>query len=455
MKARLLIVDDDLDLRTELGRALAGQGYAVLAVEDANAALSALGSQPFDLVVTDLRMNGLDGVALCERVVERHPHVPVIAVTGFGSMETAVATLRAGAADFLTKPYDLVQLVRAIDRCLRVRDLEREVRRLRAEAPADVGARLGDSAVMRTLDELVDRIARTDSTVLVTGETGTGKELVARALHERGARRDGPFVAINCAALPPALLESELFGHERGAFTDAHTRREGLFSASSGGTLFLDEIGELPLAVQAKLLRALEQRAVRPIGSASERAFDARVVAATHRDLATAVADGVFREDLYFRVAVVHVDVPPLRVRGGDILVLAQRFLERFADRSGKAVRSFSAHAASKLLDYPWPGNVRELQNCVERAVALTSTELVLVGDLPPHVRDHRPNAFTLGADSDPSGLVTLEEMERRYLKRVLSAVGWNKTEATKILGIDRSTLYRKIERFALEPADE
>jgi two-component system response regulator HydG len=286
--------------------------------------------------------------------------------------------------------------------------------------------------------------------VLVTGESGTGKELAARALHAHGRRRAGPFVAINCAALPEALLESELFGHAKGAFTDAREKRVGLFQQASGGTLFLDEIGEMPLTIQAKVLRALETRQVRPLGAQSEVAFDARIVAATNRDLESEVEEARFREDLLYRLNVIQIEMPSLRARGGDILLLAQAFLERFAAKSGKNVERLSSAVGEKLLAYAWPGNVRELQNCIERAVALARYEEITVEDLPPRIRDYRRSHVLLASD-DPSELVSMDEVERRYALRVIEATGGNKNRAARILGWDRKTLYRHLARW--EPA--
>jgi two-component system response regulator HydG len=283
--------------------------------------------------------------------------------------------------------------------------------------------------------------------VLVTGETGTGKELVARALHDRGPRRNGPFVGINCSAVPETLLEAELFGHVRGAFTDASRARPGLFARANGGTLFLDEIGELPLALQPKLLRALQERKVRPVGSDDEVSFDARVVTATNRDLESAVEENRFREDLFFRINVIHVALPPLRARGGDVLVLAQHFVDRYAGQAGKAVSGISAAAAERLMAYAWPGNVRELENCIERAIALTEYEKIAVDDLPEKIRSYR-RSHVLVASDDPAELVPLEEVERRYILRVMEAVGGNKTEAAQVLGVGRRTLYRKLEQY-------
>ncbi len=288
----------------------------------------------------------------------------------------------------------------------------------------------------------------TDATVLIDGETGTGKELAARAVHGRSRRRDAPMVTVNCAAVPANLLESELFGHVRGAFTDARTNRKGLFVQADGGTLFLDEVGEMPLEMQAKLLRALEERAVRPVGGQQEVPFDVRLIAATHRDLEAGIEEGTFREDLYYRINVVELTMPPLRARGTDVVLLAQTFLDHFAHQHGKPVRRFASPVAERMLAYGWPGNVRELRNCVERAIALARFDEVTVEDLPDQVRDDSKAQVPV-ATSDPSELVPLAEMERRYVERVMEAVAGNKRRAARVLGLDRATLYRKIERWS------
>jgi len=449
--SRILVVDDDPDMGRELERVLRRHAYEVSVCRSADEAFDLVMAEDFDAVVTDLNMRGMNGVELCERVVQNRRGVPVIVVTGFGSMETAIATLRAGAFDFLTKPFNAEQLGLSLERALRHRALEDEVKRLRLEVaayqPRDM---VGESAPMRDVFELLDRIAPTDATVLVTGESGSGKELVARAIHQRSARRDGPLVAINCAAMPETLLESELFGHVKGAFTDAKAARRGLFVEASQGTLFLDEIGEMPLGMQAKLLRALEDRRVRPVGASAEVAFDARIVAATNRDLEAMIAAKTFRDDLYYRINVVHVEVPPLRSRGNDVLLLAQLFVARFAERHKKQVSGFTPEVAQKLSAYSWPGNVRELQNSLERAVALTRFEQLAVEDLPPKIRDYRPSYLVIGSADSQDDLVPLEEVERRYIARVMEIVGGNKVQATKVLGIDRSTLYRKLERYGI-----
>ncbi|MCA9169930.1 MAG: sigma-54-dependent Fis family transcriptional regulator, partial [Planctomycetales bacterium] len=307
---------------------------------------------------------------------------------------------------------------------------------------------IGDSSAMQTIYSQLSQLASTDTSVLLTGESGTGKELVARSIHRRSRRNAGPFVAVNCAALPETLLESELFGHAKGAFTDARSERKGLFVQAEGGTLFLDEIGELPLPMQSKLLRALEQRTVRPVGSEREVPFDARIVSATNRDLEAAIHDNTFREDLYYRVNVIQLELPPLRARGGDILLIAEHFLQDFAKRMNKCVTALGEHVAERLLGYDWPGNVRELRNVMERAVALSRHEVVTVEDLPDKIRNHRAKQIVLGGD-DPTEMISLEEMERRYIMHVLGATGGNQTQAARILGVDRKTLYRKLKEQA------
>jgi DNA-binding NtrC family response regulator len=454
-RGRVLVVDDDPVLCETLEVGLRKRGYDVAWRTSAAEAIGALDVEPGDAVVTDLNMRGGSGIDLCARVAERWPDVPVVVLTAFGSLETAVQAIRAGAYDFISKPVELDVLAIALDRAIKHKQLREEVKRLRDEAarapqrPADL---LGDSEAMRRVYDLVERIADSEVSVLVTGESGTGKEVVARALHARSRRRQGPFVAVNCAAVPEPLLESELFGHVRGAFTDAKESRPGLFQRAHGGTLFLDEIGDMPLALQPKLLRVLQERAVRPVGGTQETTVDVRIVAATNRDLEEAIEERRFREDLYFRVNVVQVPLPPLRARGGDVLLLAQQFLSRFATRAGKQVLGISPQAAERLLSYEWPGNVRELQNCMERAVALTRYDHIAVDDLPEKIRDYQ-RSHVLVASDDPSELVPMEQVERRYIRRVLEAVHGNKTAAARILGYDRKRLYRKIEKLGLDRA--
>jgi DNA-binding NtrC family response regulator len=456
VSGRVLVVDDDAGMRDMLHGDLGERGFTVTECADAAEALERLATAEVDAIVTDLNMPRMNGVELCERIVANRPDVPVIVITAFGSLDTAVSAIRAGAYDFITKPFELDALVVALERAIQHRALREEVKRLRiavAEARR-YGQLLGTGPAMRKVYALLERIADSSASVLVTGETGTGKELVARALHDRGPRKAGPFVGLNCSAVPEALLEAELFGHVRGAFTDASRARAGLFVRANGGTLFLDEIAELPLALQPKLLRALQERKVRPVGSDEEISFDARVVTATNRDLESAVDENRFREDLFFRINVIHVALPPLRARGGDVLLLAQHFVDRYAGQAGKSVSGISPAAAERLLAYAWPGNVRELENCIERAIALTEYDKIAVDDLPEKIRSYR-RSHVLVASDDPTELVPLEEVERRYILRVMEAVGGNKTEAAQVLGVGRRTLYRKLEQYGRGGSDE
>ena len=448
MKASVLIVDDDAGMRDMLATRLTSRGFTARTCASGAEAIAAVLRDDIDVVVSDVNMRQMDGVALCTRLLEHRPQLPVILITAFGSMDLAISAIRAGAYDFIPKPFEIEQLALAIERGVTLVRLRDEVQRLRRQvAPIGFGALIGDSPQMAELYRLLAQVAESPAPVLITGESGTGKELVARAIHAASARAAGPFVAVNCAAMPAPLLESELFGHEKGAFTDARAARPGLFVAARGGTLFLDELGELPLELQPKLLRALQERAVRPVGGAAEVPFDARIITATNRNLEAMVEDRRFREDLYFRVNVLTVELPPLRARGGDVLVLARHFLERIAARAGKRVVGFSPEAARALIAYGWPGNVRELENCVERAVALASFDHVNVSDLPDKVRTFRANQLVVSSD-DPTTFVTLDELEQRYVARVLEGVAGNKAAAARILGIERKTLYRMLERW-------
>ncbi|MEZ4394567.1 MAG: sigma-54 dependent transcriptional regulator [Polyangiales bacterium] len=449
MKSRVLVVDDDRSMCEVLAERLSLRGFHVDWRTSADEALAALAAESYDVLVTDLNMRGMNGIELCERVATNRPDVPVVVITAFGSLETAVAAIRAGAYDFVTKPFEIEVLALSLNRAAQLRGLREEVKVLRrtvAEA-SRFEEILGASPAMMEVYELLARVADADASVLISGESGTGKEIVARALHRRSRRAAGPFVAINCAAMPEALLESELFGHARGAFTDAKSARQGLLQQADGGTLFLDEVGDMPIGLQPKLLRALQERRVRPVGGSAEVPFDARILSATNRDLELAIEERRFREDLYYRLNVIPVALPALRARGGDVLLLAQSFIERFAARAAKRVTGLQAPAAERLLAYTWPGNVRELQNCIERAVALTRYEQIAVEDLPEKIRSYR-SAHVLVASEDPSELVTLDEVERRYILRVMDAVASNKTAAAQVLGIERATLYRKLERY-------
>ena len=450
MKGQVLVVDDEQETCDLLEMALVRHGFKVTTSTSAQRALELVGTQDFDVVLTDLLMPDMSGLDLCERVLGTRPNMPVVMITGQGSLETAIGAIRVGAYDFITKPVDPKLLFLSVSRAIQHRHLQDEVKRLR-EAVAEGGDAdshlVGQSGAMRRVYELISRVGDSDASVLIHGETGTGKELIARAIHMRSRRRDGAFVAINCAAVPHSLLESELFGHARGAFTDAKAERKGLFVQSTGGTLFLDEIGELPIDMQPKLLRALQERKVRPVGANHEIPFDSRIVAASNRNLEDEVYEKRFREDLYYRINVVKIDVPPLRERGGDVLHLAQFFLKQFAQRNDKNALELSTTGAEKLMAYNWPGNVRELENCMEHAVALARFDQITVEDLPEKIRAYRAERFVVAAN-DPTEIVTMDELERRYILRVLSLVGGNKSRAAQVLGFDRRTLYRKLERY-------
>ena len=446
MSGRVLIVDDDQSMCEMLVAGLHRRGFESQSSTSGEEAFSLVKEQPFDIVLTDLNMPGLNGIDLCERIVANRSDVPVVVITAFGSLDTAIAAIRAGAYDFVTKPVEMDMLALTLGRAVKHRELQEQVKVLSDAAGKSerLGQLIGESPTMQALYDEMRRLAETDVTVLITGESGTGKELVANALHRRSHRRLRPFLAINCSALPETLLESELFGHERGAFTDAHSDRAGLCVQADCGTLFLDEIGDLPLALQPKLLRALEERLVRPVGADKEISFDVRLIAATNRDLERAIEQDRFREDLFFRINVVQLEVPPLRSRGTDVLLLAQNFLEQSAARFDKPVVGLSKAVGEKLLNYDWPGNVRELRNAIERATALTRYDRLAVEDLPEKIRSYRTSRLVLGGDN-PQELGPMEDVEKRYVLHVLKSVGGNRSRAARILGFDRKTLYRKL----------
>jgi two-component system response regulator HydG len=431
---------------------LRAEGHAVeIATSVARASELAKAFEP-EVVLTDLNMQGGTGLDLCRGFADSWPDVPVIVVTAFGSMGAAIEAMRAGAYDFITKPFDIEALAMVVERALQHHALKSEVKRLRAAVGQATWGDdiIGESAVVLEMRSILERVSNTEATALITGETGTGKEVAARVLHHQGRRRAGPFVAVNCSALPEALLESELFGHVKGAFTDARASRAGVFVEADKGTLFLDEVGEIPVGVQAKLLRAIEERRVRPLGGEGEVSFDARIIAATNRDLDQAVQNGTFREDLFYRLNVVRVAIPPLRSRGSDVLLLAQHFLTQFARRSEVEVVALSESAAQRLLAYPWPGNIRELRNAIERAVALTRFDHVRAEDLPERVRQFEPRHVLVAGDNLDE-LVSLEEVEKRYILKVLQAAGGNKSLAAHTLGVSRRTLYRKLDEYGVE----
>ncbi|HET9988177.1 MAG TPA: sigma-54 dependent transcriptional regulator [Kofleriaceae bacterium] len=451
-QTKVFVIDDEKEMVELVQLGLKKRGFVVVPFSNGADALAGLTEHDVDVVVTDLNMKGMTGLELCQTLVADRPDLPVIVLTAFGSFETAVGAIRAGAYDFVTKPVEIEALAIAIRRAAERRRLSGEVKRLR-EVVASTrgrGSLVGASPAMQQTYTLIDQVSATDATVLITGESGTGKEVVAREIHERSRRKDAPFVAINCAAVPEALLESELFGHAKGAFTDAKHSRQGLFAQANGGTLFLDEIGEMAISMQPKVLRAIQERKIRPVGAESEISVDVRLITATNRDLEEMVEAKAFREDLYYRINVIHIPLPPLRARGGDVLLLAQHMLRQYAAVFDKKVMGLSPAAAERLVGYDWPGNVRELGNCLERAVALAHFEEIQVEDLPDKIRNRQaPRSTSITANELPE-LLTLEEVERRHVMRVLEACHGNRTDAAKILGLDRKTLYRKLLRWGV-----
>ncbi len=445
-KGRILVVDDEESMCQLLEADLSLRGFEVSWRTRVDDVLNLLQEEDFDAVLTDLRMPGMRGDELCQRILTNRSDLPVIVMTAFGSMETAIAAIRAGAYDFVTKPIEMDALAIVLQRGVEHRQLQEKVKILR-QAVQDANRfdeMIGASPSMRNLYGQLTRIAESDTSVLVCGESGTGKELVARSIHRHSTRCDGPLVAVNCAALPDTLLESELFGHTKGAFTGAQSSRKGLLVQAEKGTLLLDEIGEMPLAMQPKLLRALEENRVRPVGSDHEIPIDVRLLTATNRDLLSAVEEKRFREDLYYRINVIQIELPPLRARGTDVLLLANHFVNMLAAGSGREITGITEQAAERLLTYSWPGNVRELRNVIERAVALTRFDKIAVDDLPEKIRNYKSTQVFVGG-SDPSELVPLEEIQRRYILHVIQSVNGNRTLAARVLGLDRKTLYRKL----------
>jgi DNA-binding NtrC family response regulator len=449
MRGKILVIEDDQDMCDMLSVGLGRRGYTVLTFTSGQEGLSAVESQLTDVVLTDIHLPDMNGLEICNSIATSKPDIPIIIMTAFGSMDTAIAAIRAGAYDFVTKPLDMDMLALSLDRAVRYRNLQETVKKLRdaVKRPQSFDNIVGESPAMEELFSKLSRIADSEASLLITGESGSGKELAARAVHMHSRRKTHPLTTINCAAMPGQLLESELFGHKKGSFTDARDSRKGLFLESDGGTLFLDEVGEIPLDLQPKLLRALEARRVRPVGGTTEQPFDVRIIAATNRDLESAVEDGLFREDLYYRLNVINIEMPPLRSRGTDILLLAGKFIEHFSSRQNKAITGLSDATAEKLLEYTWPGNVRELRNAIEHAVALTRYDKIVPDDLPGKISLFKSNYILLGAE-DPMELISMEEMERRYIMHVLKTCSGNRTLTARILQVDRKTLYRKLQIY-------
>ena len=472
MKATILVVDDERNIREGLRRALEFDGHAVLTAADGREALSVLANEEIDLVIADLRMPRLSGDQLLKQVAERHPTVRVIILTGHATVEVAVQAMRDGAYDFLEKPVNLERLGLLVERALAERKLTLSNRELRRELERQQASRglLGNTAAMHRVFEMVEQVAPSRASVLVTGESGAGKEVVAEAIHRLSPRAEQPLIKVHCAALAETLLESELFGHEKGAFTGAAGLKRGRFELAHTGTIFLDEIGEISPAVQIKLLRVLQDRAFERVGGEQTIEADVRVIAATNRDLAAETAAGRFRDDLFYRLNVVNIRVPPLRERREDIPILAASLLKTLAAENGKEIEGFDADANQRLWDYEWPGNVRELQNAIESAVVMTRGSVILAADLPPHVREDSTNAFVRTAAGNASRLIpgqpdrpagdayvrlpigsTVEDAERELIRYTLAAHRGNKTKAAAVLGIGRKTLHRKLAEYGID----
>ena len=448
MKGHVLIIEDDSDMCELLDAGLALKGFTTFSCLSGKAGFDAIINEHPDVILTDINLPDINGIEVCREIAQRWPDLPVIMMTAFGSMETAIDGIRAGAYDFIPKPLDMDILAIALERAVDYYRLKNKVKVLQ-DAYKNIqsfSGLVGESQVMKELFSRLERIADTETSVLILGESGSGKELMARALHDNSRRKRNPFVAINCSALPENLLESELFGHVKGAFTDAYQARKGLLQTADRGTLFLDEIADIPLSLQPKLLRALEERTFRPVGGNEEINFDVRVVAATNCDLEQAMRDGRFREDLYYRLNVIRIDIPPLRQRGTDILLLAGKFIAGFARQMDKKVDGLTETAAKRLLQYGWPGNVRELRNAMEHGVAMTLFDKIVPEDLPQAVQRSMSNSLLFDI-KNPAELISLEEMGLRYISHVVDISNGNQSVAAQILKVDRKTIYRKLQK--------
>jgi DNA-binding NtrC family response regulator len=461
--ARILIIDDEPQIRKILSVLLTERGYKVAIAETGEQGLTTFEEFRPELVLLDLNLPGIDGIQVLKGLIEKDARVHCIMLTAFGTIRSAVEAMRLGAFDYLTKPLDNDELLLVVERALERRRLTVEVEELRAELESRYGFSeiIGISPAMQRVFRLVARVAGTDATVLIGGESGTGKELVARALHRRSRRADGPFVAVNCSAVPPTLFESEFFGHERGAFTDARQSRPGKFELASGGTLFLDEVGEIPLEAQAKLLRALEERTITRLGARNPIPIDVRVIAATHKDLDRAVAAGQFRDDLYWRLNVVGIQLPPLRKRKPDIPLLLDHLVSRFNRELSLSVKAINSQARQLLIEFEWPGNVRELENTICQAMILCEGETLTVRDLPPRIRGES-QAETQSASGSAERLSladavrqSTERLEKQLILSRLAELNSNRTQTAESLGISRKTLFNKMRQYGIIGEEE
>lgn len=431
-----------------LSDVLEDEGFSVRAIGESLEASKVLKKEDFDVVITDLKMKGLKGLDLLEEAKRVAPLTPVIIITAFGTIESAIQAMKMGAYDYVTKPFQMDEIVLTVKKALENRLLKKEIARLKKEVESRYHFHhlIGKSPSMQKIYDLIERIRDSTNNVLITGESGTGKELVAKAIHYNGIRKEGPFIGVNCAAIPETLLESELFGYKRGAFTDAKIDKKGLIFEATKGTVLLDEITEMSPVLQAKLLRVIEERKVRPLGDTSSYPIDVRIISASNRNINDLIHQGRFREDLYYRLKVIDIELPPLRDRSEDIPLLVEHFINRFGNGPKKKISGVSEEALKILINYSWPGNIRELENIVQRAIALCQHEVILPEDLPSSII-REPNEETL-FEKGFHKKYTLDQLEKEYIKKVLIEVGGNKSKAAEILGLDRKTLYRKIEEI-------
>jgi two-component system response regulator AtoC len=450
---RVLVVDDEENIRLVLRTLLKKNDYQVEAAESAEMALEQLERFDPDFVLADVRMSGMTGIELCTELKARSSLATVILMSAYGSVDLAIEAMKAGAYDYISKPFKQDEVLLALTKAEERESLRRENRALKEAMRKEqtVHGILGKSEAIGKVFATIGKVAEYKTTVLIQGESGTGKELVARALHDGSSRKNKPFIPINCGAIPETLLESELFGHKRGAFTDAHADKKGLFAEAHQGTLFLDEIGELPLSLQVKLLRVLQEGSMRPVGASRDQEVDVRVIAATVRDLQREVQAGRFREDLYYRLNVLQINVPPLRDRRDDIMLLVEHFIERNNGRLGTQIRDLDQRARKLLLDYPWPGNVRELQNTIERAVVLAEGDTLTAADLPERMREPADPVAASLANGELSIKKTARFMEETLIRRALEKTGGNRTAAAKLLELSHRALLYKIKDYGIQ----
>jgi len=448
LRGSVLVVDDNLEMRSLLVELLCQEGYAAESLDSGEAAIERLAEKPCDLVISDLKMAGISGLELLKRARLLEPKQAIIIMTAFGSVASAIEAMKLGALDYMVKPVKQAHLMVVVEKAFERIQLHKEVLRLREAISKSYrfSNLIGKSKAMQKVFDLIRRVSESTVNIAVTGESGTGKELVAKAIHYNSPRRHRPFVAVDCAAIPEMLLESELFGHVRGAFTDAKMDKKGIFEVAQGGTLFLDEIGEIPLGLQPKLLRAVQEKAIRRVGATRTLPVDIRIISATNRDLLEAVKAKTFRDDLYYRLNVLQIDLPPLRERREDIPLLAGHFLKKVVAEQKKAATVFSEASLKVLMNYSWPGNVRELEHAIERAVTLSESDTISAEDFPPAMLERQADQVVL--DQNLAKLAPLADVERDYVWQVLQALGGNKLQAAKVLQIDRKTLYKKIAAY-------